>query len=69
MVFTPEGFEQGNIAVEEGDWVRVEATGNTNINGDYEVLTVDGTTLIVDNGYTLQSPIVNKGRVTVIEGV
>ena len=68
MLFTPEGFEEGNLDIGEGDIVRVEATGNTSINGDYEVLTVDGTTIVVDNGFVLDASIDNKGRVTVIEG-
>ncbi len=45
--------------------VLIEATGNTNINGSYEVWSVDGNAVIVNNDYTLDTPIEGKGRLTV----
>ena len=66
LLNSSDEFEEGNLDIEEGDLVRVEATGNTSINGDYDVLTVDGMTIIVNNMFTLAASIENKGRVTVI---
>jgi hypothetical protein len=47
--------------------VLIEATGNTNVNGSYEVWSIDGNTVIVNNDYTLDTPIEGKGRLTVTD--
>lgn len=52
--------------VQVGDSVTIEATGNTSINGTYEVLEADGTLVVVDNPYVLPTPIEAKGRLTVV---
>lgn len=67
MLNTPQDFQEGTLGVGKGDRVRVEATGNTSVNGEYTVLVQDGTTIIVDNNYELLAPIVNKGRVSIVE--
>ena len=38
----------------------IEATGNTSINGNYEVLSVDGMVVVVDNSVMLLAPIDDK---------
>jgi hypothetical protein len=53
----------GDVRV--GDTVLIEATGNTSVNGSYEVLAVDGLTIVVDNVIVLDTPIEAKGRLTV----
>ena len=51
------------LAVEIGDMVRIEATGNTSINGDYEVLSINP--IVINSSVVLETPIENKGRLTV----
>jgi hypothetical protein len=51
--------------VRVGDTVLIEATGNTSVNGNYEVLAVNGLTIVVDNVIVLDTPIEAKGRLTV----
>ena len=55
--------EAADVQVE--DTVLIEATGNTGVNGSYEVLESDGTVLVVDNDLALAAPIEAKGRLTV----
>jgi len=51
-----------------GDWVRIEATGNTALNGDYRIGTVKGATITVDGALIeLLSNIEGRGRVTLLE--
>lgn len=51
-----------------GDWVRIEATGNTALNGDYRIGTVKGATITI-SGATIEllSNIDGRGRVTLLE--
>jgi hypothetical protein len=56
-------LEDGDVRV--GDAVLIEATGNTNVNGNYTVLAVDGLTIVVDNIIVLEPPIEAKGRLTI----
>lgn len=56
--------EGGDVQV--GDTVLIEATGNTSVNGEYTVLSVNP--LVVDNNLILETPIENKGRLTVTAG-
>jgi hypothetical protein len=53
------------IDVQIGDTVLIEASFDSNVNGSCEVLSVDGNTIVVANDYVLETPIENKGRVTV----
>jgi hypothetical protein len=65
----PDGLEIGLIdalAIEVGDAVTIEATGNTGVNGNYNVLAINP--LVVDNNLILEAPIENKGRLTVTAG-
>lgn len=55
-------------AVQVGDAVTIEATGNTAINGSYTVLSVEGMVVVVDNNTELLTPIEAKGRLTVTAG-
>ena len=48
-----------------GDDVSIEATGNTSINGAYEILEVNGSTIVIDSNYELATPIEAKGRLTI----
>lgn len=63
-LYVPQGSD-----IQIGDTVLVEATGNTGVNGSYEVLSVsndaDEMAVVVDNTYELAAPIEAKGRVTV----
>ncbi len=42
--------------------VTIEATGNTSVNGEYKVLSVDGNEVTIDNDFDLANPIEGKGR-------
>jgi hypothetical protein len=55
--------DAGNLR--EGGVVLIEATGNTNINGSYEIWSIDGNAIIVNNDYELSAPIEGKGRLTI----
>jgi hypothetical protein len=48
-----------------GDDIAIEATGNTNVNGAYEILEVDGLTIVIDSSFELPAPIEAKGRLTI----
>ena len=51
-----------------GDAVRIEATGNSSINGDYDLGTVKDATITIDGeDIDLLSPIENRGRITLLE--
>lgn len=50
---------------EVGDEVLVEATGNTSVNGNWTVLLVDDSAIVLDNGYELTTVIEAKGRITI----
>lgn len=51
----------------DGDTVLIEATGNTSVNGQYEVSIVDGV-IVVFNEMELAAPIEAKGRLTIVTG-
>jgi hypothetical protein len=48
-----------------GDDVSVEATGNTSVNGAYEILEVNGLIIVIDSSFELPAPIEAKGRLTI----
>lgn len=66
--------EQGLVMVVDGgeyvvgDQVTIEATGNTSVNGEWNIVAVDGLNIVVDNPYELTTIIENKGRVTINAG-
>lgn len=56
----------GNVL--QGDTVLIEATGNTSVNGSYEVLSAASPIeVVVDNDYILETPIEAKGRLTITD--
>jgi len=48
-----------------GDDIAIEATGNASVNGAYEILEVNGLTIVIDSNYELATPIEAKGRLTI----
>jgi hypothetical protein len=57
-----------DVDVRPGDYVLIEATGNTQVNGSYAVLQVNGRQVVVANMVDLSAPIEGKGRVTIQRG-
>jgi len=51
-----------------GDWVRIEATGNSTLNGDYRIGTVKGATITVNGeSVDLLTTINERGRIILLE--
>jgi len=51
--------------IKTGMVVTIEASGNSNVNGSYEVLSVKRNVVVIATDYTLTQPIEGKGRVSV----
>ena len=51
----------------DGDRVRLEATGNTDVNGEYELTQHSDTEFLIETDTTLDEPIEKRGRVTRLE--
>jgi hypothetical protein len=56
-------MEDGEFKV--GDDINVEASGNSTVNGDFEILEVDGLVIVIDSNFELATPIENRGRLTI----
>lgn len=52
--------------IEVGTVVRIEATGNSKVNGEFTVTAVQGAEITVDNPVELGGVISSKGRITVL---
>jgi len=58
----------GAADFQTGDVIRIEATGNSTLNGDYRVGTVKGATITIGaQGVDLLNVIEGRGRVTLLE--